>query len=347
MFKKLFTLFTILLSSFSIFATSININYNIPVAIETDIKNSVKSALSIVLSSRIKIDKNKEDVLEINIDTLSYEEEKNNLSLSFDSTYKDKELKFNIYTLDCDNKESMLKTLENKLYDSYKYDIANLFGEKTHLNLNYYTPSLSSFTFDKDTSPTLGSYYYLRNESGDNIGLASINSKFENNATLNILYNGGLTPALNLEKAPTGMLSFSSSYDYINENIYGSINYTLLHSFLPFLNKANFSIGGGISHDYNSNVTVGNLDFGLVMDLPLSLIFNSESVFKNSGLRISSFGGVYYQDKFELNSKYSIGYYFYFWSKYNFEIYVEKNTLLFDVSATSSLNVGYKISILI
>ncbi|MBK5200639.1 MAG: hypothetical protein JJE21_03800 [Spirochaetaceae bacterium] len=345
MFKKLFTLYAIIFSSISIFATSININYNIPVTIENDIKNSVKAALALALSSRIEINDDKEDLLIINIDTLSYEENKHNLSLSFDSKYIDKELKFNIYTLDCASKIAMLESLKNKVYDSYKYDAADLFGDKINLNLNYYDPSLSSFAFNKDNPPSLGTYYYIKNEKGDKIGLASINSRFENNASLNILYNDGLTPALNLEKAPRGMLSVSSSYDYINDNIYGSINYTLLHSFLPFLNKANFSISGGFSYD--SNVMAGTFDIGLVMDLPLSLIFNSESLFKNSGIRISSFGGTNYQNKFRLNSKYSIGYYFYFLSKYNFEIYVENNTLLFDDSATSSLNVGYKISILI
>lgn len=345
--KKVFTLFLILLTSISIFSTSIEVNYNIPIDIETELKNSVRTALNRALSSRIVIDNDKKDILKVNVETLFYNSEKNNISLSINSSYKEKEFSFNIFTHDNLNKSDMLESIKTKFYDSYKYDSSNLFGEKNNINLNYYSSSIASFSFNNDNIPSLGSYYYFKNENGENIGLASINSIFENDAYLNILYNNGLTPGLNIEKAPFGMLSFSSSYDYQNENTYANINYTLLHSFFPFLDKANFSIGTGLAYDNGSKVILQNFSLGLVMDFPLSLVFNSESFFKNSGIRIGSFGGIHYQNGFKMDSKYSIGYYFYFLSNYNFEIYLEKNTLLFDQSATSSLNIGYKISILI
>ena len=347
MFKKSFCLLTLILVSLSISATSININYNLPSSIESEVKNSVKGALSKSLSSRIVIDQDKTDVLEISVETLSYLESENSLSLYFVSKYKDKEFRTSVVTNKNKSLDQMLIAIEQKIYDAFKYDSVLLFGEKNNLNLNYYTPTLASFNFDKSETPKIGSYYYLENEAGEKKGLASINSLFESSATLNILYNSGITPSLDILKAPSGMLSLSSSYDYVNDNIYSSINYTLLHSFLPFLNKANLSFDGGFSYNDSLRVSALTLDIGLVMDLPLSLIFNSESLFKNSGIRVSTFGGTYYSDGFDFHSKYSIGYYFYFFSKYNFEIYLENNTLLFDDNASSSLNVGYKISILI
>jgi hypothetical protein len=346
MIKKALSLLIFLLLSIPIFATSLNIKYAVPLQLNDGIEQCVGEALNLVLSSHIIVDEDESDIIYLTVDALEYIEDEKTLRLNFDTSYKNKNLNFNINILKAKNDDDIYKILKDKIIYAYKYDISSLFEKNDELVIDYYTPYLASFTFNAEDPPDEAQYYYVRNKADDIVAVANINTLFDKNATLNIISNDLLTPNLRLTDGPKGLLSTSVSFDIIDKSIFGSLSYTYYKGFIPFLVDANLIVEGGGAFSLEDSISGGFLDIGLSLELPLSLLFDSDSFLKNTNLRATVLGGVAFKDKLYFNSKYTIGYGIYFSNKYNLEVYYEKNTM-FTLLSDSTFILGMRFSVLL
>lgn len=345
MSKKGLLFIVLSLISTSLFATSLRIESDVPSRLEKRINTVIEETLDLVLSSQLVIDDDKSDIYNLKVSTKNYDEEKNSLTLNFDNNYNDKNLNFDIIIVESSNNNDLLKNLEEKLLSAYKYDILNLFDPNENLVINYFTPNLASFDFDESTILNDSQYFYIRDKSDDIVGVVNINTLFEKSATLNIISSDRLTANLLLTPGPKGLLSTAFGYDIFNDTILASVGYTFYKSFIPFLTNANLIIeAGGAFGVIDSDSTI-YFDTGLSIELPLSLIFSSDSFLKNSAIRATALGGLEFEDELEFNAKYTIGYSIYISNKYNLELYYEKNTIF--STDESSLILGAKVSVLL
>lgn len=343
--KRASILLLILMIPVSIFATSVDFSFDVPKSIEGELKIGVRDALSQILPSYIVIDNDKTDSMHIDVVVVDYNEEENTLIVDFSTSYNNKKLDFTVEVLKAENEDNLFQMLEKKTYDAYKYDIDSLFEDDGSLSIDYTTSQLTSYEFDEDDVPLNSQYFYIKDESGDSVGLCNINSIFDHTATLNILYNEGLSPKLSLVEGPTGMLSSQASFDFMGKSIYSSLSYTYFKSIIPFLKNANMMFEFGGAYNIKYQMTAGYFDAGLSIDLPLSLIFNSDSLLRNTGIRATALGGVGYKDEFGFHAKYTVGYYVYLNERYNLEAYYEANTM-FTSFVDSSIILGIKASVL-
>jgi hypothetical protein len=346
MIKKALSLLVFLFLSISIFATSLNISYDVPSKLSDGVEQCVKEAFDLVLSPYIIVDADDSDVLYLAADALEYNEEENTLRLNFDTNYNNKNLNFNINIIKADNVDDIFIILKDKIIYAYKYDLAGLFDKSDELVIDYYTPYLASFTFDVDDKPDESQYYYVRNKADNIVAVANINTLFDENATLNIISNDELTPNLRLTEGPQGLLSTSISYDFSDKSIFGSISYTYFKGFIPFLANANLIVEGGGAYSIDDSTPGGFIDVGLSLELPLSVLFDDDGLFKNSCVRATVLVGAAYKDGIHFNSKYTIGYGIYLSNKYNIEVYYENNTMFTSLS-DSSFIMGMRFSVLL
>lgn len=346
MLKKTLSLLILLLLSISIFATSLNIKYAVPLQLHDGIEQSVGESLNLVLLSQIIVDEDDLDILYLTVDTVEYIEEENTLILNFDTNYNNRNLNFNINILKANNIDDLYHILRDKILAAYKYDILILFEKNDELVIDYYTPYLASFTIKDGDRPDEAQYYYVRNKADDIVAVANINTLFKENATLNIISNSLLTPNLRLTDGPNGLLSTSVSYDAKDNSTFGSISYTYYRSFIPFLVNANLIVEGGGAFNLDDSTSGGFLDVGLSIELPFSLLFESDSFLKNSCIRAIVLGGVAFKNGIYFNSKYTIGYGIYLSNKYNIEVYYENNTMFTSLTDPTFI-MGIRFSILL
>lgn len=344
--KKALSLIVYLFLSIPIFSTSLNIKYDVPDQLYDGINKCVGEALNSVLAAHLIVDDDDLDVFDLSVDTLKYDEKENTIRLSFDTNYNDKNLNFNLSVIQAKDKDDIYRILKEKIVYSYKYDILDLFEKSNELRIDYFTPYLASFSFDSDNKPDEAQYYYVRNKADDIVAVANINTLFDENATLNIISNNKLIANLRLTDGPKGLLSTSTSYDFFGKSIFSSISYTYFNSFIPFLLDANLIIEGGGAYQFDKKKSSGFFDIGLSLELPLSVIFDSDSIFKNSQIRATVLCGAALSDAISFNSKYTIGYGIYLSNKYNIEIFYENNTM-FTSLINSSFIVGMRFSVLL
>lgn len=346
MLKKGLLSLVFLLSTISVFGTSLDIKYDVPVELADGVNSCVQETLDLVLSPYLIVDDDPLDVFYVNVDTLEYIEEDNTLLLNFNTNYIDQNLNFDIQILKAGSKGAIFDSLAKKLVNAYKYDVSSLFEKSDDWIIDYYSPYLASFNFGEKTSPKEAQYFYVRNKADDIVGVANINTLFEKDATLNIISNKKLTPNLRLTDGPTGSLATGLSYDFYDGSIFTSVGYTLYKSIVPFLTNANLLIEGGGAFNSTDAVKAFYIDAGLSIELPLSLIFSSEGFFKNSDIRATVLGGVANKDGIHFNSKYTVGYGIYLFNKYNIELYYENNTIFTSLS-DSSFIIGMRVSVLL
>jgi hypothetical protein len=346
MLKKGLLSLVFLLSAISIFGTSLNITYDVPYELEDGVNSCVQETLDLVLSPYLIVDDDLLDVIYLKVETLEYIEEDNSLLLNFDTNYKEQNLNFDIQIIKAKSKGAIFDSLSKKLLNAYKYDLSSLFEKNNNWVIDYYSPYLASFNFGEENSPKEAQYFYVRNKADDIVGVANINTLFENDATLNIISNNKLTPNLKLTDGPSGSLATGLSYDFYDGTIFNSVGYTLYKSFIPFLTNANLLIEGGGAFNSTDAVKAFYIDAGLSIELPLSLLFSSEGFFKNSDIRVTVLGGAAQKDGIHFNSKYTVGYGIYLSNKYNIELYYENNTIFTSLS-DSSFIIGMRLSVLL
>jgi hypothetical protein len=309
--KALFSIF-LFLCNFTIFATNYNIdnsNYKRN-EFSQKVENILSTALDSTLVAYTKVDDSLLYNLTINIDNLEYVESL--FTLHCKVSLNEKQLPIDIEFYE-ESEEVLFQKLSKLLYNTFKYDLSLLFERESDYYLSY-NEGVKSFENINDKF-NVGDYVYLQNFNGDK-SLAIVDAVYENQATINYLYNSSPLVNLDISKGPSNQFGLNISYDYDEALLAITGEYFYLKSLVFPFNTTYLGLSSSYFYNFDYSLNSISIDSNLLIEFPLSILFNKVPVLNSSSIYSKVKLGAMVLDEVTLHSAYEIGYKQYLSSKW-------------------------------
>ncbi len=304
MIKKAIFSILILLCSFNIFATNYNIdssNYE-----ENEFSQKVEKVLFNALDSTLvaytKVDESLISNLKINIDNLEYLDSL--FTLDCNISIDGKQLPINIEFKE-ENEQELFNKLSQLLFNTLRYDLSILFEGERDYSLSY-NERINSFE-NKNNKFSVGDYIYLQNFNYEK-SLAVIDAIYEDQATINYLYNPSTLVNLDIKKGPVNQFGLNFAYDYDEDLLAITAEYFYLKSILFPFNTTYVGISSSYFYNFDDTLNSISIDSNLLIEFPLSILFESIPILKNASIYSKVKFGTMVVDDVSLHSAYEIGY---------------------------------------
>ena len=304
--KKKAIFFSLLLFCLSaIYATDFQIergDYNIN-DFSKRVEESISTALDSTLVGYTKVDDSLLSSLKIYIVKVEYEDSLFNLTSKV--TLNANTVPISIQFIEKDE-DKLFKKLDQLLFDTFKYDLSTLFNSESEYVLSY-NENFKSFE-NKNNKFRVGDFLYLSDFENDK-SLATVNSVFNEVATLHFLYNPSSLVNLKIERGPIHQLGVNIAYDF-DENIMSvSGEYFYLKSLFGPFNTTYLGLSSSLFYDLeNTEIEDVSIDSNLLIEFPLSIIFKSTYLLNSATIYSKvKLGALVYEDT-TLHSAFEIGY---------------------------------------
>lgn len=299
-------IFSLLLISFSVmYASDFQIqrgDYKID-DLSQKVETSIKTALDSTLVGYTKVDDSIMSTLKISISTIKYED--SNFFLSAQVVLNSNSVPINIQFKEAD-KDKLIKKLDQLLFDTLKYDLSALFKSESEYVLSY-NENFKSFE-NKDNKFKVGDFLYLA-DFENNKSLATVNSVFDEVATLNFLYNPSSLVNLEIERGPRHQLGINFAYDYEANIISMSGEYFYLKSLFAPFDTIYLGLSSSLFYDLNYiKIDDVSIDSNLLIEFPLSIIFKSNYLLSSATIYSKLKLGLLTYDDINMHSAFEIGY---------------------------------------
>jgi hypothetical protein len=302
--KKAILIFIILISLSPIYA--IDYNFDRSSYILNDFTQNVEDKISYALNSTLvsytKVDDALLNLLQIQLANISYKQDV--LKVEGKIVYNGFQLPLDI-EFQQSNKQLLFDTLENILIDTFRYDLSVLFETTPEYYLQY-SDNTDSF-LNKNNKYRVGDLIYLKNE-GFKKSLAVVESIYNDFATINYLYNATSLVNTPILDGPKNQIGFNITYDYYKDIISFSGEYFYLKGLIYPFNTTYLGLSSSYYYNLDNLSCSFTVDSNLLLELPLSTLFKSVMILKNSCIYTKVKIGAIINENIEIHSAFELGY---------------------------------------
>ena len=311
---------------------SFNYNFDRENYSVTEISNRVESSIAIALDSTLYSFTSKKtfdnNLVIIKLDNISYIN--NKLMVEGNIIYDDNSMPI-YFELKNENEEELFKNFQSILINAFNHDLFSLFSPSYEYYLKY-SDSINSF-LNINNKYKEGDLIYLQNNITKK-ALAVVDQIYGEYASIYYLFNQDNQINSQIVNGPKNQISLSSGYDFKLNIISLNLDYNYLKSILPFLGNTYMGISSTYYYNILSKEIVFSLDSNLLLELPLSSLFDQKKILRNSSVFSKLKVGILLNNALDVHSAYELGYKLYLNSNskialsYKVDSYKESNNNL-------------------